>query len=210
MVQPLKRLGLPTVIAFPDTDEHRKFSQRLSLSEVSFFFGAEKNVLERYRLAASHFGFTSIVRICGDNPFLNVSFLDDLVRQWNDSLDYLSYFTSAGTPAVKTHYGLFSEIARVSALDEIARRTTEAYHLEHVTPYFYEHTELFRVGKVSMPEPFLSGMPLRFTLDTEEDLETLQWIARNVDVQNIGDLVEFCGSEEIQIAMSEQIAKNSK
>lgn len=210
MIQPLKSLGLPIVIAFPDTEEHRQFSNSLRLDQITYFFGAEENVLDRYLQVAANYGFASVVRVCGDNPFLNLSFLNELVKQWNDSFDYLSYFNSAGTPAVRTHFGLFSEIARVSALKEIARRTKEVYHLEHVTPYLYEHPELFRVGRLRMPEPFWSGIPLRFTVDTEQDLETMRIIARGVDVQNIDDLIAYCVSEPIRLSMRDQIARNSK
>jgi spore coat polysaccharide biosynthesis protein SpsF len=210
LIQPLTALGLPMVLAFPDTEEHRRFSQSLQLSQVSFFFGSNENVLDRYLHVAEHFGFDSVVRVCGDNPFLNVSFLGQLVHHWDGSLDYLSYFNSAGTPAIRTHFGLFSEIARVSALKEVARQTTKTYHLEHVTPYLYEHPELFRVGKVNMPQPFWSGVPLRFTVDTEQDLETMRIIAKNIDVQAIDDLVGYCVDEKIQLSMREQIATNSK
>lgn len=210
LIRPLVSIGLPVVIAFPDTPEHRQLSMRLNAGNVSFFFGPEFDVHRRFVDAGQYFGFTSVVRVCGDNPFLNMNFVKNLIGEWNEDLDYLSYFDKAGRPAMKTHYGLFAEIARLSALESIRSKTTDAYYLEHVTPYFYEHPAEFHTGRLAMPEPFWSGAPLRFTLDTKEDLETLRSLAAAGNIQELSTLIALSGSQVIRLSMEAQILRNSK
>ena len=45
---------------------------------------------------------------------------------------------------------------------------------EHVTPYYYRHPELFKIGKLTAEEDFSH---YRWTVDTPEDLEFLQKVA---------------------------------
>ncbi len=210
MIRPLVSIGLPVVIAFPDTPEHHQLSRQLHVDNVSFFFGPELDVHRRFVEAGQFFGFTSVVRVCGDNPFLNMDLVKNLIGAWNGDLDYLSYFDKSGRPAMKTHYGLFAEIARLSALESIRSKTSEPYYLEHVTPYFYEHPSEFRIASLDMPEPFWSGAPLRFTLDTKEDLETLRSLAAAGDIQDIRTLIALSGSQAIRSSMEAQIVSNTK
>lgn len=210
IAQPVSRMKLPTVIAFPDTAEHRAFARTLRLENIDYFFGDEDNVLERFIQASARFGFTSAVRVCGDNPCLSMPFLNELISGWTEELDYRAYFDARGTPGTKTHYGLFSEIASVSALRRIKESTDENYYTEHVTPYFYEHPDLFRISRISMPEPFWSGIPLRFTVDTQADFDMMKDIAAHVNVRDVKALVDYCRKESIQAAMRKEIAQNSK
>jgi spore coat polysaccharide biosynthesis protein SpsF len=210
VTEPLLKLGLPVVIAFPDSEDHRLFAKGLSLPGVSYFFGAEDNVLLRFVEAARTYSFSSVVRICGDNPFLNTGFMKQMIGAWNESADYLTWFTKQGVPAMKTHYGLFSEIARVSSLEKVLKDTHERYYLEHVTPYFYEHSDLFRIGRLSMPEPFWSGTSLRLTLDTEQDIITARKVAEGVNAQDVNALLEFCKDPVIATDMEREIVKNTK
>ncbi len=67
------------VVATSDTsrdDVVASFCQRLG---VSCFRGSELNVLERYYDCARQFGFTQIVRLTADNPFIDVCELDRLI-----------------------------------------------------------------------------------------------------------------------------------
>lgn len=206
----LAALDLPLVIAMPDSKDHREFAVSLDAGTKSFHFGSEADVHERFLTAADEYGFDTVVRICADNPFLNTGFLKNLIAAWNPDLDYLTFFDKSGTPAMKTHYGLFAEIASVDRLRAIRKLTTDPYYFEHVTPYFYEHPDSFRIGRLPMPEPFWSGIPLRLTLDTSADLENLRLIAGSVDVQHVEAILAFVTKTGLLARMQSEIVRNAK
>ncbi len=56
----------------------------------------------------------------------------------------------------------------MQALQVAWREARESYQREHVTPYFYEHRERFRVIHVTDAE---DHGDLRWTVDTPEDLD---------------------------------------
>lgn len=208
----LIKTDLPIIVAMPQNDEHISFSKSLNFgARVRFFFGDEDNVLKRYVDCADYFSLDIIVRICADNPFLNFAYLDTLIKGWSDDDDYSTYYNSEGVPAMKTHYGLFAEIVRTTVLKTIQNRTDSKYYREHVTPYIYEHPELFKINRLSMPEPFFSGLGLRLTLDTESDLMNIRSVIHNVkDTQNPFDIIAYCKKAGLLNKMEEQIEANRK
>lgn len=210
VTRPLAALGYPLVIAMPDSPDHREFAASLEAGTRNFHFGSEQDVHQRFLTAAGEYGFDAVVRVCADNPFLNVGYLKELLAAWNPDLDYLTFFDKSGTPAMKTHYGLFAEIASVDRLRAIRNLTTDPYYLEHVTPYFYEHPGSFRIGRLPMPEPFWSGIPLRLTLDTSADLENLRLIAGSVDVQHVEAILAYVTKTGLLARMQSEILRNAK
>lgn len=87
---------------------------------VLVFRGNENDVLKRFIDAANTYSVTKIVRICADNPFLDIEELSLLVSEYeNMNVDYFSYITSTKIPSIKTHYGLWGEAVSLSALEYI-------------------------------------------------------------------------------------------
>ena len=63
--------------------------------------------------------------------------------------------------------GLDTEVIARGALERAAREAREPHQREHVTPYIYEHPDLFRLASVENPD---DRSQLRWTVDTPEDL----------------------------------------
>jgi spore coat polysaccharide biosynthesis protein SpsF len=59
----------------------------------------------------------------------------------------------------------------VAALDRAWRQSHEPHQREHVTPYFYEHPETFKLAFTRNESDYSA---YRWTLDTAEDLELLR------------------------------------
>lgn len=205
-------IDLPIVIAMPATSDNRTFAKSLKTRRpLQFFFGDENDVLKRFIDCADENSFETVVRVCADNPFLNVSYLANLIENWSEEFDYSSYFNAAGMPAMRTHYGLFAEVVKVQALRKSQSMTDEKVYHEHVTPFIYERPELFRLKKINMPEPFFSGIDLRLTLDTQSDLENARAIAKNVtNIQDVESIIEYCRQTGLLNSMSKEILQNQK
>ncbi|MGX7668098.1 cytidylyltransferase domain-containing protein [Flavobacterium pedocola] len=142
---------------------------------IDCFRGSENNVLSRFTEAADFYGVSTVIRICADNPFLDVSFLKELLDFYaeNPNADYWSFKNTAGTPVIKTHYGFFAEIVTNEALQAVLQRTDDPLYLEHVTNFVYAH-DGFEVRLKELPDYLKDRTDLRFTIDDEDDFENLK------------------------------------
>lgn len=138
---------------------------------LTCYRGEEQDVLARYYGAATQFHIEIIVRICADDPLVDPRIIDEVVQSHLDSdADY----TSNGI--VRTFpLGLDAEVFSYRALEKAYNEAQEGYEREHVTPYIYQHPNLFKIesveanGKLRRPD-------LRLTVDTEEDLRLIREI----------------------------------
>lgn len=135
---------------------------------VNFYKGAEHNVLQRFIDTAEQFNTENIIRVCADNPFLDIDLLVDMIDDINFSgIDYCSYKVD-NNPAIKTHFGFFVEATTLTALKKVRKATTNKYYLEHVTNYMYEN-EGFKVKWLEAPIEIQQSKNIRLTVDTIED-----------------------------------------
>lgn len=183
---------------------------------ASVFRGDEADVLGRFIGAARRFGIANVVRVCADNPFLDMDDIKCLVDGMDSDggVDYITYARADGTPAMKTHYGFWAEAVRLDALQRVAAATSDKLYHEHVTNYVYSHPEDFNLRFLPIPHELDVNTRLRLTLDTEEDFKLLQTIyahvasTGNVCIGNVIDAVDRlpgCYEE-----MEKQIRRNSK
>jgi spore coat polysaccharide biosynthesis protein SpsF len=145
--------------------------------KVESFRGSEERVLERAVLAAEAFGLDAFARLCGDRPLFP---LEDLrtaaqVMLGDDSSkpqkppDLVTTFGDGRCPR-----GLLTEIVLTDTLRTILNHGVSAEHQEHLTLYFYEHQEGFRIEK--LPTPSTSFVCPGFAVDSQSDLVTLDRI----------------------------------
>jgi spore coat polysaccharide biosynthesis protein SpsF len=129
---------------------------------IEFFRGSESNVLKRYYLCAKAYGFDTIVRLTGDNPFVDVEELDRLIEMHTDSKsDFSHSFRSLPV-------GVGAEIFKFSALERSFSEAKSPHHLEHVDEYLLENPWLFKTTELTVTGP-KNRPKVRLTVDTEED-----------------------------------------
>ncbi len=127
--------------------------------------GSEKNVLERYILAAEANKADLIVRITGDCPLLDSKLVDDCIRSIRaNSFDY---FSNVDPPTYPD--GLDVEVVTLSALKKAQLEVVDDYDKEHVTS-FIRNSDFFLKGVLQSEKDF-SG--LRWTVDEPEDFEVV-------------------------------------
>ena len=164
---------LPIVIATSNNSSDEKIIQLAKKCNVEFFVGSEKNVLKRFIDAAEHFNFSSIVRVCSDNPFLDMSDLNILSNE-KDAYDY-SCFSINRNPSILSHIGFWAEKVSLKALKKIQKLSKKNQHQEHVTSYIYQYPDKFNINKIETHQMF-SKRNIRLTLDTLEDFTVLKKI----------------------------------
>lgn len=144
-------------------------------NQIKCFRGSEHNVLNRFIEAAQKYETKNIIRICADNPFLDLFFLQELIDFYNNNpnADYWSYKNNQNTPVIKTHFGLFAEITTINALKSVEAQTNDSLYLEHVTNFIYINSGYKCLFK-TLPNYLINREDLRFTIDDKEDFINLQ------------------------------------
>ncbi|MCB9188172.1 MAG: glycosyl transferase family 2 [Flavobacteriales bacterium] len=187
----------------------------VSLNELSceVFRGDENDVLDRFIQAAEKFEVEHVVRICADNPFLDVSLLRELITKWSSEYDYLAHNIN-GKPCMKTAYGFFGEIVHLKALKKAAILTKENLYHEHVTNFIYGHVDIFDVHWLSVDAMIRENDFIRLTVDTKVDFEITQQLYKAVnqidESFNYKDIISLLKNTIFKDLMIEENIKNAK
>lgn len=138
---------------------------------IPYYVGSEDDVLDRFYQAAKKYKAETIVRITPDDPFKDPEVTDKIISyylKYKDSLDYVSNTIKPTYPE-----GLDVEVFSFETLEKAWKEAKKPSEREHVTPYIWNHPELFRLTNVENDEDLSH---LRWTLDTEADLRFTQEI----------------------------------
>jgi len=212
----LRNLGdsIPVIVATSNKKEDDQIVDILKRDEhVAVFRGEENNVLDRFVRCSIEYNLKKIIRICADNPFLDIDSVKQLVTfMKNNSVDYVSFFID-GKPAIKTHFGLWAEGVSLNALERVASLTNEKKYLEHVTNYIYENSQDFKISKLAVPDWFPYNYPIRLTIDTEKDYLNLcnvcmQLKDKEISIENIIRVI--IKDNALMESMSKEIIFNQK
>lgn len=133
---------------------------------VPVFRGECDNVLRRFYEAAEYMGADYVVRLNGDSPFIDKGLLEQAI----DLCRTGQYEFLTNIPGRTFPYGISIEIIKVSALRRVfSEQSLSAEHLEHVTKYFYDYPERFKICTITAQVPFRQD--IRMVIDTPEDFE---------------------------------------
>ncbi len=175
--------------------EHRCIRELIP-SDVPVFVGDQPDALHRFAKALEEYPAESVVRVRGDNPFIDTELIDRLVTstQSQPNCDYASYCLQDGRPAILSPVGIYAEWFRASALRRAVRATKTPTDREHVTRYIYSHPEKFNVRLIPAP-PQLDRDDVRLTIDMEEDWDNTLVIydalgPESMDWQRIAGLLD--------------------
>lgn len=127
--------------------------------------GSERDVLNRYLLAARHAKADVVVRITGDCPLIDPVLVDQVIARFkSEGVDYLSNTAPASYPD-----GLDTEVFTLEALERAGHESKDEFDHEHVTPYLRK-PGLYKTGVVQHSEDLSD---LRWTVDEPADFEVV-------------------------------------
>jgi len=160
------------IILATSTDVSDNQLAEIAINEgFKVFRGDLNNVLARYIACAKTIEAETIIRVCGDSPFVDVKTIDILLtRFFRKNLDYISL------QKVHCVKGLDSEIIRLSALQRSHDQSKHPDNLEHVSHYIRKNIKNFKTEFLDMSlDPFDGRISL--TIDTDKDLAFCNVIA---------------------------------
>lgn len=125
--------------------------------------GSDSDVLDRYYQTSQAFPSDAYVRITSDCPLIDPEVIDKVVSHFGSGgFDYASNTVKRTYPR-----GLDIEAFTAQGLARSWREAKEPYQRVHVTPYFYQNPDLFKLGYVQQE---LDQNEMRWTVDTPDDL----------------------------------------
>lgn len=214
LMQKLSALPFKVVVATSFNKKDDVLENWARKNNHNIYRGSEDDVLQRFIDCADFYNFDFVVRVCADNPFLDIILLKSLIEKV-DKQDYLSFSTDDGTPVIKTHFGVFCEIVSLRALKQVNENASAtAADKQHVTSFVYTNDDLFNVQLLELPTFFTLFPQVRLTIDTQIDFDSCQQLLlKGIDFMNISsqELFEIVSqSPKLSRAMKTQIKINSK
>ena len=203
----LKKLSLPIVIATTTNPEDDNISLIAKKEKAYVFRGNENNVLKRFIDCSHKFNFSHIIRVCADNPFLDIELISEMIQK---DIDYSAHFFK-NKASIKTHWGIFSEFVSLNALKKINLLTNAKIFQEHVTNYIYENQNEFKISKLNPPKICINKN-IRLTVDTKNDFEIAKKIYQLCIQKNKFKLEHIinCINQDIKQKMIHEIKNNNK
>jgi len=136
---------------------------------IHVFQGSEDNVLDRFIQAGKTIEAKHLVRVCGDNPLIDIPLLRALITAHIESnADYT-------VPTDQIPLGVGCEVIRLETLKNIEQQAHELKYQEHVTTWIHDHYDKFAITRVE-PPAYLKNCPFRLTVDTPEDFSLMKEI----------------------------------
>ena len=112
------------VLAIPNNRENLLIKKKIK--NVNIFLGSENDVLDRYYKVAKKYGASTIVRICGDCPFIDPTIIDKILNLQNKkNYDYISNTIKPTFPD-----GLDVEVFKFDVLKEAWIKAKKKYDRE--------------------------------------------------------------------------------
>jgi len=165
------------IVATTDTEADDVLVSWLDSRSVKYYRGSENDVLDRYFEAASSANATNILRVTADDPFKDPQIIDQVVDLFfNQSLDF-AYNNNPPSFAE----GLDTEIFTFDALKKANRESQDDFEREHVTQFFYRNPDIFKQANFQNSFDYSY---LRWTIDTEDDMEMTKIVYENLYNKN--------------------------
>jgi len=205
------------ILAIPISIENDSLETIAKRYGCVIYRGSEENVLERFIHAASFFKYNKIIRVCADNPFLDICEMHRLIKfsEENVDYDYISFIVN-NKPSIKSHFGFWSEYVKLDTLKSITTKTNDVLYNEHVTNYIYGNPSYYKIKLLDV-RPILNKIEdIRMTIDTLDDFNMLSDIYNKLNKKydvtyGIDEIIEFLDfNSKYRIVMKNQIEINSK
>jgi len=180
------------IIATSDQSSDDPIARFAKQEGVGLFRGELDDVAGRGLACAQQFGLDCFARVCGDRPFFDPEIVVQLFAMLDENdADLATNVAEKSYPP-----GATAEVMLTAALQTALEVTDASLDREHVTRYFYNHPEDFRI--VNLRAPAGLDKEVSLVVDIEEDLERARYIATHLGERvaqvGIGDVIELARS----------------
>jgi len=161
------------IIATSNQQTDDKILQYCIKQRFRCYRGDLVNVSKRLLAAAQFEGAEAFVRINGDSPLIDPKIIVKGIEFFNSG----KYDLVTNTSPRSFPVGQSVEIIKTSTFKKAYKQMLTTDHFEHVTKYYYEYPEEFRIKNFSNNRDLSK---YRLVVDTPEDLERIKTIIGNM------------------------------
>lgn len=162
--------SFPLVVATSVEPSDDPLSAYVSGLGVPVFRGPLADVYGRFRGCLEKFPCDWVLRVSGDSPLIAPRILKAVAGHVSQPVHDFDVVTTIYPRTFPR--GQNAELIRAEAFRTIDEKTLTDEDKEHVTRYFYQHPDRFRIVKMSSGSPELAAMSL--AIETLQDLERLE------------------------------------
>jgi spore coat polysaccharide biosynthesis protein SpsF (cytidylyltransferase family) len=165
---------------------------------IPVFRGSESDVLDRSTQALISREAQIGVLVFGDCPLIDPAIIAQAVLffQCHHEYDFVSNDLSTSWPP-----GMEVEVFTVRALQDSARRCTDATVREHSTLYLRQNPDIYRLHNLVAP-PHLRRPDLSLEVDVPEDLVVIQAILTEFDSRTDVGLEDIIGYMDKHLSLA--------
>ena len=176
----LSRFKGQVVVASSEGSENDVLERFCIAKNINCFRGDENNVLSRFVHLAEVKGFDVMVRLTGDNPILDVNFLDQTIQHHLDEQNDYTY--TKGLPI-----GMNLEVVSAKPLLELQKKELTKLEREHVTLHIRENGD-YKQSCLSFGEEGFPFEKLRLTMDYPSDFTLLSTVLSYLPENDLPDI----------------------
>jgi len=155
------------VVATSDETSDTPLAAFCEMKGIPCVRGPLDNVAARFKIVVETYGFKNFVRICGDSPFIDAGLIDTAIGHFADGGHHIVTNLLPRTFPM----GQSVEVLDTAAFLDGFFKMTRSNHLEHVTPYFYEHSDDYRIFNFESPQGDFSSF--NFCVDEPGDVQRM-------------------------------------
>lgn len=168
-----KKADMVAVITSTDPSDDKLYNHCVEQG-LNVYRGDLENVLLRYTEGAEHFKLDTVVRVCGDSPFVDVEKIDEMLSLFErENLDYMNFDKTT------ILWGLDSEIVKTSLLKEISTKELLPEDKEHVTLFIKKTIDQYKTKSLKLHHSEKQVNEIKLTVDYPKDLELCQKLLKH-------------------------------
>jgi len=170
------------VVAIPSNEDNDLLAKYLKELNVKLFRGSEENVLERFYKSVENMECEQIVRVCADNPLIDGSEIDNLIKFYNENRCDYAYNHIPKDNMYPD--GLGAEIVSFKTLKYLYEVVTQPEHKEHCLSYVTDNRDKFVIKTFDPLDKELRHPEMRFDVDRFEDYKKLCMMDININISS--------------------------
>jgi spore coat polysaccharide biosynthesis protein SpsF len=161
------------LLAIPENKSEAPLIELAHQLQIPLYQGSEDDVLDRFIKAGESVQTDHVVRVCGDNPLIDIPFLRSLIQT------HLLGKSDYTLPQDPVPLGSACEVVRFETLKKVDELAKSSIYREHVTTWFHEYPASFKIQHVNAPD-YLKDQTYRLTVDTEQDFQLIDELFKNL------------------------------
>jgi spore coat polysaccharide biosynthesis protein SpsF len=174
------KLDYPVIVATSSHRTDQKLIKVLIKYNIPYFRGDLKNVIKRFVDCGKKFKFKNIIRVGGDDPFIDPEGIEKLINFQNKkNLDLLYTSHKNGWP-----YGCAAELFSTKVLKKINKKNLSKFDREHIIPYFFNNRKKFYIKKIYSPKS-IRNIRMFLSVDYKKDFYIVKKIFEYFDKKAI-------------------------